>query len=108
LAAWQKDELAGTDLAALVAMTENENMEVPTPDDMVSWMVQLDLDGTIVADSDKLVLYLYLVDNPDNQISTGVSVLIDKEMVIREVFGDADGSIALSSIEQLLGEQIDP
>ncbi len=88
----------------VVAMTENLDFELPTPEDLIEWKAALDLDCDMLEDPEGESISMYIEDNPDNQIAVAVSVLIDKKMVIREVYGEAEGEIELPSIQALLAE----
>ena len=105
MAEWQKNELDGeTDLQTLVAMTENNDGDKPTSQDLEDWKTELDLDCIMIKDSEKTVLDMYIEGNPDNDIEVAVTVLIGKDMVIREVFGEEEGPVTLESIQGLLAE----
>jgi peroxiredoxin len=105
LGEWQRNELAGQEmLSAVVGMTESIDFALPTPQDLQTWEMELDLECDMLADPEQQVLDMYIQANPENVINVAVSVLIDKKMVIREIYGEDEGSISLTTLQQLLAE----
>ena len=105
MAEWQKNELASEeDLKVVVAMTENNDMETPTPEDLLEWQAYFDLECTMLADPDMAVKNMYVEGNPDNVIGNAATLLIDRSMTIRKVSGAFEEAVTLEDIQALLSE----
>ena len=105
---WQRNELAGeTDLAYVIVMHANLESQPPTPSNLDRWQSELNFTAdAMLLDPGRSVIDEYINANPGPLYTQAVTVILDRDMVIRKVGStyDTDHSVNLALLQEILAE----
>ena len=105
---WQNKELAGeTEIAYVMGLWQNLEGAVPTADNLDRWESDLGFQATeMVLDYNQEVMSQYEAANPALTVTNAVTVIIDKQGIIRSVTGtyDSDHEATLNLLLELAAE----